>query len=146
MEQKSTRKLILVVSCILVILIAASVAAYAIWKDSTTTPPADPTSSTLSENPLSKSITVKVVVDGVTTTFTYETDSENLRGVLEGNGLIKGDESAYGLFVTEVNGVVADSSLRQWWKFTKNGTNIITGVDDTIISDGETYEITLDTY
>ena len=73
MEQKSPKKLILIVSCILVVLIAASVAAYAIWKDSTNTPPADPTSSTLSENPLSKSITVKVVVDGVTTTFTYET-------------------------------------------------------------------------
>ena len=78
--------------------------------------------------------------------FTISTDSENLRGALEQEGLISGDESEYGLYVTTVDGETADSSLNQWWCFTKDGEMLMTGVDDTMIADGEHYETFIDTY
>ena len=53
------------------------------------------------------------------------------------------DESQYGLFVTTVDGESADSAKQEWWCFSKNGEMLSTGVDDTPIADGESYEITL---
>ena len=150
MEQKQTKKLILIISCILVVLIAASAAAYAIWKDSLTPKGDDtsnsPTSSTISEVKMGKLISVVVVTEGKEFKFEYETEAEFLREALEDKELIKGDESEYGLFVTEVYGIKADASLRQWWKFSKNGQELLTGVDTTPVSNGDTIEIALSTY
>lgn len=84
--------------------------------------------------------------DGSEKSFDISTDSENLRGALEQEGLVSGQESAYGLFVTQVDGEAADDSLRQWWCFTRNGEMLNTGVDDTMISDGEHYEAFIDLY
>lgn len=91
-----------------------------------------------------KTITVEVVHgDGSEKSFTISTDSENLRGALEQEeGLVSGDESEYGLFVTTVDGETADSTNEEWWCFTKNGESLMSGVDDTMIADGEQYEIT----
>lgn len=47
--------------------------------------------------------------------------------------------------VTTVNGVTADSSLEEWWCFTKGGETLNTGVDSTPIADGDHFEITLTT-
>ena len=44
-----------------------------------------------------------------------------------------------------VNGVTADDAQQQWWCFTKGGEMVNTGVDDTPIADGDTFEITLTT-
>ena len=71
---------------------------------------------------------------------------KNLRGALEQEGLISGDESEYGLYVTTVDGETADSNLNQWWCFTKDGEMLMTGVDDTMIADGEHYETFIDIY
>lgn len=84
-----------------------------------------------------------ILTDGTSSTFQIDTNEEFLRGALEQEGLIQGNESAYGLFVTTVNGVTADDSKEQWWCFTKNGEILNTGVDSTPIADGEHYEITL---
>ncbi len=76
--------------------------------------------------------------------FTIKTDAENLRGALESvEGLIAGSESEYGLFVETVDGETADSAAQEWWCFTKDGEMLMTGVDDTMIADGEHYEATL---
>ncbi len=90
-----------------------------------------------------KTITVSVVTDTETTDFTIVTDAEYLRQALEQENLVEGSESEYGLFVTTVNGVTADDSQQQWWRFTRNGEMVETGIDTTPIADGETYEITL---
>lgn len=91
-----------------------------------------------------KHIAVEIIHgDGSTKDIAIITDSENLRGALEQEeGLIAGDDSDFGLFVTTVDGETADSALEQWWCFTKDGEMLITGVDDTMIQDGEHYEIT----
>ena len=93
-----------------------------------------------------KTITVEIIVDGAdTVTKTIQTDAEYLRGALEEEDLIAGDESQYGLFVKTVNGITVDDSKQQWWCFTKGGADLFTGVDDTPIADGDTFEITLKT-
>ena len=93
-----------------------------------------------------KKLVVTVVHgDGTSKDFSFATDAENLRGALEEQQLIEGSESEYGLFVTAVDGETADSDQQQWWCFTKGGEMLMTGVDDTMIADGEHYEITLTT-
>ena len=81
--------------------------------------------------------------DGSVKEFEISTDSENLRGALEQEGLISGEESSYGLFVTVIDGEAADDSLNQWWCFTKGGEMLMTGASETPVADGETYELTL---
>lgn len=98
-------------------------------------------------NPGSKAIVFQVThSDGNVVNFDIRTDSENLRGALEQENLITGNESAYGLFVTEIDGEAADDGQRQWWCFTKDGEMLNTGVDDTMIADGEHYEAFIDVY
>lgn len=84
--------------------------------------------------------------DGSVKDFAISTDSENLRGALEQEGLISGEESSYGLYVTVIDGEEADDSLNQWWCFTQDGVMLNTGVDDTMINDGDHYEAAIDTY
>ena len=98
-------------------------------------------------NPGSKAIVFQVThSDGNIANFEIHTDSENLRGALEQRELIAGDEGPYGLYVTEIDGETADDGQRQWWCFTKDGEMLNTGVDDTMIADGEHYEAFIDVY
>ncbi len=91
-----------------------------------------------------KNIRVTVVYgDASTDTFSLSTNAEFLRGALEEQSLIEGDESEYGLFVKTVNGVTADEANQEWWYFTKGGEEVLTGVDTTPIADGDAFEITL---
>ena len=93
-----------------------------------------------------KTITVQIIVDGTdTVSRSITTDAEYLRGALEEEDLIAGEESQYGLFVKTVNGITVDDSKQQWWCFTNGGADLFTGVDDTPIADGDTFEITLKT-
>ena len=56
-----------------------------------------------------KTITVTVVDDkGEKTVFTITTNSPNLRGALEQEKLVEGEEGPYGLYVKVVNGLRAD--------------------------------------
>ena len=77
--------------------------------------------------------------------FSFTTDAENLRSALEEQELIEGTESEYGLYVTKVDGEEADESQQQWWCFSKDGEDLMTGVDDTMIADGDHYDVTLKT-
>lgn len=77
--------------------------------------------------------------------FSITTQAETLRGALEQEELIEGDESEYGLFIKTVDGETADETLQQWWCITKGGQMLETGADSTMIADGESYELTLTT-
>lgn len=85
------------------------------------------------------------VINGEKETETFEiaTDAENLRTALEQAGLIEGDESEFGLFVTSVNGIAADSEKQEWWCLTKGGEMWSYGVDFTELSDGDVFEFSL---
>lgn len=93
-----------------------------------------------------KAIDVTVIyADQSSDEFHISTSSEFLRGALEEQKLIQGTESEFGLFVTTVNGVTVDDSQQQWWRFSKGGEILMTGVDSTPIADGDAFEITLTT-
>ncbi len=93
-----------------------------------------------------KEITVEVVVpEEMDQDFTLHTDAEYLRQALEEAALVKGSESEYGLFITEVNGRATDDKKQEWWCITKDGAQVNNGVDTIAIADGEYYEITLKT-
>lgn len=91
-----------------------------------------------------KTITVEVVHgDETTKEFVIKTDSENLRGALDQEeGLVAGEEGQFGLFILTVDGETVNSDNQEWWCVTKNGEQLMTGVEDTVIADGEHYEIT----
>ena len=90
-----------------------------------------------------KTIAVEVIhKDESKKTLTIATDAEYLRGALEQENLISGDETEYGLFVKTVDGETANADAQEWWSFTREGVLLETGVDSTPIEDGEHYEIT----
>lgn len=90
-----------------------------------------------------KTITVTVIDnEGKETVFTITTTSKNLRGALEQEDLVQGEESSTGLYVKYVNGIRADYEKDgAWWGFYKGGVMCPSGVDTTMISDGDSYEI-----
>ena len=88
-----------------------------------------------------QSFTFEVVdKDGNVTTFDITTDQATVGEALLEEGLIKGEDGQYGLYVTEVNGIVADYNVDQtYWAFYVDGTYASSGVDTTDVVDGSTY-------
>lgn len=89
-----------------------------------------------------KEITLKVVHgDGSEKEFPISTTAETLGEALEAEGLIAGEESSFGLFVTTVDGETVDDANQEWWNLAQDGVSCTTGVDSTEISDGDTFEL-----
>ena len=88
-----------------------------------------------------QSFTFEVVdKDGNMTTFDITTDKATVGEALLEEGLIKGEVGQYGLYVTEVNGIVADYNVDQtYWAFYVDGAYASSGVDTTDVVDGSTY-------
>ena len=89
-----------------------------------------------------------LVVDqeGVEYTFQICTDQETVGAALLEEGLIAGEEGAYGLYVTTVLGITADYEADQsYWAFYINGDYANTGVDTTTILPGDSYELRYET-
>ena len=78
--------------------------------------------------------------EGNETEFEIHTDKGTVGEALSELGLIAGEESEYGLYVKTVNGITADYDADGvYWAFYINGEYAPTGVDSTVITDGETY-------
>ncbi|MBQ5739409.1 MAG: DUF4430 domain-containing protein [Oscillospiraceae bacterium] len=91
-----------------------------------------------------KTITVAVEhLEGEDKTFTHSTDCEYLRGAMEEMGIIEGEESTYGMWVTAIDGETADESKQQWWGYSVNGEFSSYGVDSQVIADGDVFTFTL---
>ena len=91
----------------------------------------------------SKTVTVKVVAEEQSLTFTIHTDKTTLGEALKEHDLIQGEESEFGMYVKTVNGIVADYDIDQtYWSLTKGGEMMMVGVDGAAIADGEQYELT----
>ena len=94
-----------------------------------------------------KTVVVEVVhADGNSREFSYQTNEEYLGVLLLEEKLAEGEEGAYGLFITTVDGETAQDGLRQWWCITKGGERVDTGADTTPIADGDHFELTMSTY
>ena len=92
----------------------------------------------------SKTITVDVThKDGNTNTFEIRTDAEYLRGALEQEKLVAGEDGPYGMYILTVDGETVDESNQEWWGYTKSGEMVDYGIDTCPIVDGDHYEFTL---
>ena len=81
-----------------------------------------------------------VDIDGNVTQFVIHTDKEIVGEALLELELIKGDAGPYGLYVKEVNGIVADYDKdKTYWGFYVDGEYAMTGVDMTKIESGKVY-------
>jgi hypothetical protein len=77
---------------------------------------------------------------GNVTAWNVHTDAETVGTALLEAGLIDGDVSSYGLYVTEVNGLTADYDAdKSWWAFYIGGEMANTSVDSTDIETDKTY-------
>ena len=91
-----------------------------------------------------KNYTLEVILaDGTLTTHELKTDEEYLGQALLNEKLIEGSNGDYGLFVTTVNGVTANSENQEWWCLTVNHEEWMYGIDQTPVTDGYHYELTL---
>ena len=91
---------------------------------------------------LSNGDAVEAPAEEKTVTITLKTDEEILGTALIAEKLIGGEEGAYGLYVKEVNGVVADYDVDQtYWAFYIDGEFAMTGVDTTPIEEGKIYKL-----
>lgn len=129
MNRKMQTRTIIILSVVFVLLVAAIVAVYFMTRQA----------AEYGE----KKLSVTVVTDGHSEVFEFRTDAETLRKALDEKNLISGEDSGFSFFITTVNGVTADSSKFQWWCITKGGEEIMLGVNDIMISDGDKYELTL---
>ena len=78
--------------------------------------------------------------DGTETSHSVKTSASTVGDALVEAGLIEGNESEYGLYVTTVDGCTLDwDADHAYWAFYINGEYAMTGVDATPIVEGETY-------
>ena len=128
-NNKSTKKIVLALVA-LVAVIANLIGVYSATKE-------QPTEG-------QKVITVAVVHgDGSEKEFEYETTKEYLGEVLKDEGLVEGEEGDFGLFITSVDGEEANSANEEWWCLTIDGESSMTSADQTVIEDGDHFELTL---
>ena len=75
--------------------------------------------------------------------FEVSTTREYLGEVLKDEGLAEGEDGAYGMYITTVDGETADEAGQEWWCITKGGGRLDTSADQTPVMDGDEYELTL---
>ena len=90
-----------------------------------------------------KALTVEVIhKNGETKTFDFRTDAEFLADALLEQKIVEDNQTAYGLYILTADGETADEANQEWWCITKGGESMMTGASETVIADGETYELT----
>ena len=91
-----------------------------------------------------KALTITVVHgDASEKVFEIHTDAEYLADALLEQKIVADDRSAYGLYILTADGETADEANQEWWCITKGGEVHMTGASETVIADGEAYELTL---
>ena len=79
-------------------------------------------------------------LEGNETTHKIKTDAATVGEALIEEGLIKGHDTEYGLYVDSVNGIALDwDKDGKYWAFYINGEYAQTGVDTTNVEDGAVY-------
>ncbi|MBQ2945048.1 MAG: hypothetical protein IJD95_00605 [Clostridia bacterium] len=123
---KKETKITIIAVIIFALIVSAFVAAFLIFGDD--------------GNVGAKTVTVTVVhKDASQKVVTINTDAETLGAALIEGGVIGNIES--GMIFT-VDNETANGAAEEWWCITKGGEMLWTGVNDTMIADGDRYEIT----
>lgn len=92
-------------------------------------------------------VSFKVIVtdlEGNESTYEYTSNAPSVGEALVAEGLIEAHEGSFGLFIDAVNGIAADWDKDQtYWAFYINGEYAVTGIGETEITAGATYNLTL---
>ena len=90
-----------------------------------------------------KSITVEVVhSDQSTKTFHFETELDYLGELLQSEHLIKSEQGAYGLYITEADGEAATFETNNaYWALYEGDSYANQGADATVLEDGDTFSL-----
>ena len=143
MNMKTKFKNLTVVCCLLLAIVllvscAEKIPAEGKWKDATYR-------ENMEFGKGAKTVVVKVVAGDQSIEFTIHTDKANLGDALLEHKLIEGEESQHGLYIKKVNGILADYDVdKTYWGFYKNGEMMMVGVSSAEFSDGEHYELVLE--
>ncbi|MBE6534345.1 MAG: DUF4430 domain-containing protein [Ruminococcaceae bacterium] len=93
----------------------------------------------------SKTVVVTVKAGENEINFTIHSDKTYLGEALLEHKLIEGEEGEFGLYIKKVNGILADYDLdKTYWGFYKNGEMMMVGVSSAEFSNGEHYELVLE--
>ena len=97
----------------------------------------------LEADPNTKKITVVVVKsDGTEIKHNITTNATNLEDVFAAQDFVKGENGAYGLYITEVEGEFAKYEVNNcYWAMYRGDVALETGAKDTLIQDGEIYKL-----
>lgn len=81
-----------------------------------------------------------VDLEGKSENFEITTDKSTVGDALLEEGLIEGEDGAYGLYVKTVNGITLDYDKDgAYWAFYVNDEYAMSGVDTTEITEGDSY-------
>ncbi len=131
-EKKSNKKVTAIVAVVLVVLIAVFGVIYF--------------NSRPKVNEGTKSVTVEVIhKDGSTNEFVCQTEAENLETVLLNAKIVEDNQTDWGLYIITADGETVNEDNQEWWCITKNGETLTTGATDTMVADGDHYELTFTT-
>ncbi len=94
-----------------------------------------------------KNVSVIVRVNTHSVKINVKTNEQTLGKALVDVGLIDGDKTQYGLYITKVNGIVADFDADSaFWSLEREGVQTPTGIDSTAISDNDVFELVYTIY
>lgn len=90
-----------------------------------------------------KSVTVSVVhSDKSIKTFAFDTDKTYLGDLLLSEGLVAGDQGAYGLYIKEVDGEAAVFEENgAYWALFEGDSYATQGADATVTEDGDMFSL-----
>ncbi|MBQ7670943.1 MAG: DUF4430 domain-containing protein [Clostridia bacterium] len=86
-------------------------------------------------------VTIEITDDkGEKTSKEYTSSAATLADLLKENDLVEGEDSAYGFYITAVNGITADYEKDgAYWALYKNGEYMMTGADGETLEAGAVY-------
>lgn len=145
MKKNRMQKLLCLLGCI--VLVAAMALTFTGCGSSTapetTVPETTVPETTVVQTEAATGVSFLVVVtgpDGAESTFDITTDKATVGEALLEEGLIAGEDSEFGLYVTTVNGITLDwDKDQQYWAFYIDGEYAMTGVDSTEVTEGAVY-------
>ena len=95
-----------------------------------------------------KAFTVTIThKDGTQKVLNCKSDAQMVGDYLQAEGIVKGEEGAYGLYIHEVDGERAVyEEDGAFWAFYVDGEQSLTGVDQTALEEGKHYELRYEVY
>lgn len=128
MEQKQSKKGLIIALVALVVVLAAALTLYFTTRPDTTQG--------------AKTVVVQVVhKDGTAKDFELHTDFEYLgEALIEGEVVVE-NQGDYGLYILTADGETVNEADQEWWNIAKDGESLMVGVDSQPIVDGEHYEL-----